>query len=286
MPDRLDVTKTYKLFIDGKFPRSESGRTIAVAKGEAHVCRASRKDLRDAVTAARKALPGWKNASAYLRGQILYRMAEMLEGKREEFAALLAGSGRKSKGTPDQVAAAIDRVIGFAGWADKYAQVLGCNNPVVGPFYNFTTPEATGVVGVIAPDEPALLGLLSLALPAICAGNTVVVLAGETDAAMLCSAVLAEVIATSDVPGGTMNILTGQREELIPIFAGHRDIDAIVAAGLSDDHARLLREGAAENVKRVSIDAKPNFYDDQAMLSPWRIEPVVEMKTIWHPSGT
>lgn len=285
MPERLEVTKTYKLFIDGKFPRSESGRTIAIAKGQAHVCRASRKDVRDAVTAARKALPGWKNSTAYIRGQILYRMAEMLEGKRDEFGSLLAGSGRKAKSAPDQVAATIDRVIGFAGWADKYAQVLGCNNPVAGPYYNFTTPEPTGVVGIIAPDEPALLGLVSLALPALCAGNTVVVLAGETDSAMLSSAVLAEVVATCDMPGGTVNILTGVRDELVPIFAGHRDIDAIVAAALSDDHSRILREGAAENVKRISIDAKPDFFDHQAMLSPWRIEPVVEMKTIWHPSG-
>lgn len=285
MPDRLDVIKTYKLFIDGKFPRSESGRTIAVAKGQAHVCRANRKDLRDAVTSARKALPGWKNATAYLRGQILYRMAEMLEGKRDEFAGALAGSARKSKGAPGEVAAAIDRLIGYAGWADKYAQVLGCNNAVAGPYYNFTSPEPTGVIAVVSPDEPALLGLISLIAPAICAGNTVVAISGDSEPALLAAAVLAEVIATSDVPGGVVNILTAQRDELVPVLASHRDIDAIVAAGVNTDQARVLREGAAENVKRVVIDEKPDFFDDRAMLNPWRIESVVEMKTIWHPSG-
>ncbi len=288
MPERLDVIKTYKLFIDGKFPRSESGRTIALAGGDVHVCRASRKDLRDAVAAARRALPGWKGASGYLRGQILYRLAEMLEGKRDEFAALLKIGARKSSSrrTPDEVGAAIDRIVGFAGWADKYAQVLGCNNPVAGPYYNFTAPEPTGVVAAIAPDEPALLGLCSMMLPALCAGNTLVVLAGESDASALSAAVLAEALATSDLPPGVVNVLTGHRDELIPVFSSHRDIDAIVAAGVSAPQARTLREGAAENVKRVHVESDPDFFDTQTMLSPWRIQPVVEMKTIWHPSGT
>jgi acyl-CoA reductase-like NAD-dependent aldehyde dehydrogenase len=315
---RLHVTKTYKLFIDGRFPRSESGRTVPLVgrAGQvlAHACRASRKDLRDAVAAARRAQEGWAAASAYLRGQVLYRMAEMLEGRRDEFAALLAdaagvrsvgatgqrpappprrATGPKRLPSPDaEVSAAIDRLVAFAGWADKYAQVLGCNNPVSGPYYNFTVPEPTGVVAVVAPDAPALLGLVSLLAPPLCAGNAVVALAGDppsSPAAALAAVVLAEVIATSDVPPGVVNILTGLREELVPFIASHRDIDAILAArgpGLSPAHAGTLREGAAENVKRVTLREVTDWFDDDAMNSPWLIEPFVEMKTIWHPSAT
>lgn len=294
MPERLDVIKTYKLFIDGKFPRSESGRTQSAqdAKGKvlAHMCRASRKDLRDAVTAARKALPGWKNATAYLRGQILYRMAEMMEGKRAEFVGALGGG----KAAEAEVTAAIDRLVCYAGWADKYAQVLGCNNPVAGPYYNFTVPEATGVVGIIAPDQPGLLGLIALLAPVVCSGNTAVVLGGESTAAMLATVVLGEVMATSDVPAGVVNLLTGQREELAGVFAGHRDIDAIHAAGVSPAQAQTLREGSAENVKRVVVRdvgqkgkkaAGLDLFDASACSSPYWIEPFVEMKTIWHPSA-
>lgn len=301
MPTRIAVTKTYKLFIDGKFPRSESGRTIAVADARgrvaAHVCHASRKDLRDAVTAARKALSVWKNATAYLRGQILYRMAEMMEGKREELASALAEGGEKPAAAKREVAASIDRLVAFAGWADKYAQVLGCNNAVAGPYYNFTVPEPTGVVAVLAPESPGLLGLVSLCAPAMCAGNTVVALASERHP--IAAAVLAEVFATSDLPGGVLNLLTGTRDELVPVIAGHRDIDAVVAAGVMEDQARVLREGAAENVKRVKVmDTKASkqrgskasggemdWFDAAACESPWWIEPVVEMKTIWHPSA-
>ncbi len=302
MTDRLEVTKTYKLFIDGKFPRSESGRTIAAADSRgrvaAHVSHASRKDLRDAVSAARKALPGWKNATAYLRGQILYRMAEMMEGKREELAAALVVGGEKPAAAKREVAATIDRLVAFAGWADKYAQVLGCNNAVAGPYYNFTVPEATGVVAVVAPDEPGLLGLVSLCAPAMCAGNAVVAVAGERYP--IAAAVLAEVFATSDLPGGVLNLLTGTRDELVPVIAGHRDVDAVVAAGVSEGQARTLREGAAENVKRVKImekrgsrvkgikgskDGEIDWFDGAACESPWWIEAVVEMKTIWHPSA-
>jgi acyl-CoA reductase-like NAD-dependent aldehyde dehydrogenase len=314
MPDRLEVAKTYKLYIDGKFPRSESGRTIAArdAAGRviAHMCRGSRKDVRDAVTAARKALPGWRDATAYLRAQIMYRMAEMMEGKRDEFAAALAighpGSpsrakkpGSESRGTQTEVTAAIDRLVAFAGWADKYAQVLGCNNQVAGPYYNFTVPEPTGVVAVIAPDQRGLLGLVSLLAPAVCAGNTVVALGGSTPAASLVTVILAEVMATSDVPGGVVNLLTGDRAELVPVIAGHRDIDAIHAAGVTDEQRTLLREGAAENVKRVTVrdiaagrgkaaakHATVDFFDAETCQDPWWIEPFVEMKTIWHPSAT
>jgi acyl-CoA reductase-like NAD-dependent aldehyde dehydrogenase len=309
MPDRLEVAKTYKLFIDGKFPRSESGRTVAVEDGKgrvvAHTCRASRKDLRDAVAAARKAFAGWSGASAYLRGQILYRMAEMMEGKREEFegaigagtkappaAGRLRHEGTKGKakaavgGAAREVAAAIDRLVAYAGWADKYAQVLGCNNPVAGPYYNFTVPQPTGVVGVIAPDDPPLLGLVSLIAPALCAGNTIVALGGETTAAAIAAVVLGEVCATSDVPPGAVNLLTGLRDELVPVLASHRDIDAIHAAGVSPEHAQILRAGAAENVKRVTVRDKVDWLDAEACHSPWWIEPLVEMKTIWHPSAT
>lgn len=301
MTQRLEVSKTYKLFIDGKFPRSESGRTTAVAdvRGRvvAHVCHASRKDLRDAVTAARRALAGWKTATAYLRGQILYRMAEMMEGKREELAAALVVGGEKPAAARREVEATIDRLVAYAGWADKFAQVLGCNNAVAGPYYNFTVPEATGVVAAVAPDEPGLLGLVSLCAPAMCAGNAVVAVAGERHP--IAAAVLAEVFATSDLPVGVLNVLTGTREELVPVIAGHRDVDAVVAAGVTDDQARVLREGAAENVKRVRVvstkaskqrgakasSGEVDWFDAAACESPWWIEPVVEMKTIWHPSA-
>ncbi len=294
MPDRLEVTKTYKLFIDGKFPRSESGRTLVVNKSRgtgkagstavyAHVCHASRKDLRDAVSAARKALPGWRGATAYLRGQILYRMAEMMEGKADELTAAVAVCGPSGASAKKEVTAAIDRVVNFAGWADKYQQVLGCNNPVAGPYYNFTVPEPTGVVAAVAPDEPPLLGLISLIAPAVCAGNTVVAVASEANP--IPAAVLGEVIATSDVPGGVVNLLTGKRDELVPIIADHRDIDAVHAAGLSDTHRAAFRAGAAENVKRVCVRKAVDFFDANACQSPWWIEPLVEMKTMWHPSA-
>lgn len=318
MTDRMEVAKTYKLFIGGAFPRSESGRSLPITgaggKVLGHISHASRKDLREAVEAARKAQPGWAAATAYNRGQILYRMAEMLEGKAGEFEGLLE-EGRK-KGTKarpprhegaqgkkgaqahrhpgtrrgsvvaaaDEAAAAVDRLVCFGGWADKYAQVLGCNNPVSGPFYNFTAPEPTGVVGVIAPDEPALLGLISLIAPAVCAGNTVVALGSESQP--LAAAVLGEVCATSDVPPGVVNILTGKREELVPHFSSHRDIDAIVAAGVSAEQGKTLREGTADNVKRIAVlEAGLDWLDEDQFHSPWRIEPVVEMKTMWHPSG-
>jgi len=277
MTERLDVLKTYKLFIGGKFPRTESGRTMKYQRDglTAHMCRASRKDLRNAVEAAHKAFGKWSGATAYLRGQILYRMAEMMEGKRAEFVNAI--------GDEREVTAAIDRLVAFAGWSDKYAQVLGCNNAVTGPYYNFTVPQPTGVVGVIAPDETPLLGLISLIAPALCSGNTVVALGSETNPVP--TAILGEVCATSDVPGGVINLLTGHKDELIPFFASHREINAVQAAGVTDAHRQELRAGAAENLKRVRI-LDVDFYDDDACEDPWRIEPTVEMKTIWHPSAT
>lgn len=292
MGDRLGVTKTYKLLIGGKFPRSESGRVTPVGGSAdapaAYVCRASRKDLREAVEAAAKAQPGWAGATAYLRGQVMYRLAEMMEGKRDELGAALAmnAGARKKRELGTEIERAIDRVTHYAGWCDKYPQVLGCANPVAGPYHNFSVPEATGVVGVIAPDEFPVLGLVSLLAPALCAGNACVVLAGESNPVPAC--VLGEALATSDLPAGVVNILTGLRAELIPHFSAHAGIDAIHAAGVGDDEARVLREGAAENLKRVTIRevAGDGWLDDAVCEDPWWIEPFVEIKTIWHPSAT
>jgi acyl-CoA reductase-like NAD-dependent aldehyde dehydrogenase len=263
--DRLPVKKTYKLYIGGAFPRSESGRTFE-ADGQ-NVARASRKDMRDAVRAARDGYGKWSTMTAYNRGQVLYRVAEMMEARRDEFAAV--SSGKK------EVDRAIDRVVWYAGWADKLPQVLGGSNPVAGPYFNFTVPEPTGVVGVLAPDEPPLAGLISRIAPALVGGNAVVALASETHP--LAAIELAEVLATSDVPGGAVNILTGYREELAPWLAGHMDVNAIDvtgADGLSADVERL----AADNVKRVVRGQA----DGQ---SAWQIADFLELKTVWHPIG-
>ena len=265
MSRRLPVRKTYKLFVGGAFPRSESGRTYE-AEGQ-NMARASRKDVRDAVVAARKAQPGWAAATAYNRGQVLYRLAEMLEARTADLAPLCAGK--------KEVEGAIDRVVWYAGWADKLAQVIGSANPVSGPYFNFTVPEPTGVVAVLAPDEPALGGLLSRIVPAIVGGNAVVAVASETHPVVAIE--LAEAIANSDVPGGVVNILTGFREELGPILAGHMDVNAIDVTGANGQVAELERL-AADNVKRVVLGSP----DEQ---SPWTIANFLELKTIWHPIG-
>jgi acyl-CoA reductase-like NAD-dependent aldehyde dehydrogenase len=262
---RLPVKKTYKLYIAGAFPRSESGRTYE-AEG-ANVARGSRKDLRDAVRAARAAFPKWASMTAYNRGQVVYRIAEMLESRRTEFAELSSGV--------DEVDRAVDRLVWYAGWADKLAQVLGSSNPVAGPYFNFTVPEPTGVVGIFAPDEPPVLGLVSRVAPAIVGGNTTVVVASETHP--LAAVELAEVLATSDVPGGVVNLLTGHRDELAPWLAGHMDVNALDLAG-ADGQVEELERLAAENVKRVVRGAA----DDQ---SPWEIASFLELKTVWHPIG-
>lgn len=299
MADRIDVLKTYKLYIDGKFPRTESGRTMEVvtASGDVHLCKASRKDLREAVEAARKAQPGWAAATAYLRGQILYRIAEMVEGKRRELAEAIDAvkterksgkkEGIKAKGhrgikPEEEVTLAVDRLVHFAGWADKFAQVLGCNNPVAGPFYNFTVPEAMGVVVAVCPDEAPLLGLVSLVAPAIVSGNAAIVIPSVTNP--IPAAVFAEACATGDVPGGVVNVLTGERAELLPFVASHRDVDGVIAANLPAEHAALLRKGVAENLKRVSVHTV-DFADVESCEHPWWIEPLVDMKTMWHPAG-
>jgi acyl-CoA reductase-like NAD-dependent aldehyde dehydrogenase len=263
---RLPVKKTYKLYIAGAFPRSESGRTY-LAEGQ-NVARASRKDLRDAVRAARTAFPGWAGATAYNRGQVLYRVAEMMEARRADLGALCSGV--------DEVDRSIDRFVWYAGWADKLAQVLGGTNPVAGPYFNFTIPEPTGVVGILAPDEPGLEGLVSRLAPAIVGGNATVAVASEQHP--LAAIELAEVLATSDVPGGVVNILTGQRAELAPWLAGHMDVNALDVTG-ADGLAPELEKLAAENVKRVVRGTA----DGQ---SPWEIASFLELKTVWHPIGT
>lgn len=287
MTQRLEVTKTCKLFIDGKFPRSESGRALPVQFNNEtlYVSAASKKDLRDAVTAARKALPAWKAATPYLRAQIIYRFAEMLEGRRAEFARIIEKKARRNSGAAE-VEASIDRLVAFAGWADKYHHILGGANPVSGPYHNFTIPEPVGVVGIIAPNDPPLLSLISLIAPALCAGNTLIAVGGETHPAMLATALLGEVCATSDIPPGVVNLLTGSHTELAPAFATHRDVDAIHAADTAAPLSTILREGAAENLKRVTIRQNVKWLDPQECHSPAWIEPLVEMKTIWHPSAT
>jgi acyl-CoA reductase-like NAD-dependent aldehyde dehydrogenase len=265
MTDRLPVRKTYKLFIGGAFPRSESGRTYE-AEGQ-NVARASRKDARDAVVAARKAQPAWASATAYNRGQVLYRLAEMMEARTTDLAAVCSGAR--------EVEAAIDRVVWYAGWADKLAQVIGSSNPVSGPYFNFTIPEPTGVVAVLAPDEPALGGLVARLAPAIVGGNAVVAVASESHP--LAAIELAEAIATSDIPGGIVNILTGMKDELAPILAGHMDVNAIDLTGANGQGPELERL-AADNVKRVVHGSA----DEQ---SPWTIASFLELKTVWHPIG-
>ena len=263
---RLPVRKTYKLFIGGEFPRSESGRTYE-AEGQ-NVARGSRKDARDAVRAARGAFPKWAAMTAYNRGQVLYRVAEMIEARRSEFADLCSG--------PKEVERSIDRFVWYAGWADKLAQVLGSSNPVAGPYFNFTIPEATGVVAVLAPDEPPLLGLVTRIMPPLVGGNAVVAVASETRP--LAAIELAEAIATSDVPGGVINVLTGTRADMAPTLASHMDVNAIDLCG-ANGYSTELEELAAENVKRV-VHGRP---DSQSL---YEISAFLELKTVWHPIGT
>ena len=262
---RLPVAKTYKLYVGGAFPRSESGRTYEVEG--ANVARASRKDVRDAVRAAREAWPTWAGMTAYNRGQVLYRIAEMMEGRRTEFAELT--------GAAAEVDEAIDRWIWYAGWADKRAQVLGTANPVAAPYFNFTIPEPVGVVGIVAPEEPPLAGLVSRLAPVIVGGNTAIVLASEQHP--LAAIELAEALATSDVPPGVVNVLTGFRHELAPVLAGHMDVNAVDLTGADGEVVELERL-CSENVKRVVRGPA----DEQ---SPWEIAAFLELKTVWHPIG-
>jgi len=288
---RLKVLKTYKLYIGGKFPRTESGRTMTAqhaTTGEhlAHYCHASRKDLRDAVVSAKSALPGWSAATSYLKGQILYRAAEIIEGRAAGFSTEIADlTGVSTAAAAAEVEAAIDRLVYFAGWTDKYAQVFSSVNPVASSHFNFTFPEPTGVVGILAPDTPSFLALVSLIAQVILTGNTSVVIASET--APLPAISLGEALATSDIPGGVVNLLTGKRAELAPWLAGHMEVNAIInASGDQKIHA-ILQTGSGDNLKRVHSHAlaSPNDWYGEAAKDPYRILHTVEHKTAWHPIG-
>jgi len=292
--DRIDVRKTYKLYIGGAFPRSESGRSYVVnaANGDpiANAVRASRKDLREAVRAARKAFQPWADKTAMNRGQVLYRVAELMEGRRDQFVAeVAAAEGLRAPKAGEVVDRAIDRWVWYAGWADKIAQVLGSSNPVAAPYFNFTIPEPTGVVGVVAPETSSLLGLVSRVAPVLVAGNAVVVLTSETRP--LPAITLTEVLATSDVPGGVVNVLTGLKNELVPVLAGHVDVDTIDVWGVPPDLRTETELVAADNIKRIArrpagiADAKFDWLDDRAAERPEWIAAYLEMKTVWHPIG-
>ena len=268
---RVEVRKTYKLFINGEFVRSESGRAYRF-DGNINIPRGSRKDLRDAVRAARGAVSGWSARTAMNRGQILYRAAEMLDGRRAQFVELL-GSARAAHKEVDD---AVEALVWYAGWTDKLAQVIGATNPVSGPYFNFTIPEPTGVVGIIAPEEPALVGLVRRMAPALCGGNALVVLAPEQTP--LPALTLAEVLATSDLPAGVVNVLSGFRKELLPWLASHMDVNAVDVAGCTPDEVTEIEKAAADNVKRVVKHAPGE-------MSPYLITAFMEMKTVWHPVG-
>jgi acyl-CoA reductase-like NAD-dependent aldehyde dehydrogenase len=283
--ERLRVRKTYKLAIGGAFPRSESGRSYPVQDSAggllAHAAQASRKDVRDAVVAARKAFPGWSRATAYNRGQVIYRVAEMLDGRRDQFAAEVADAeGVTPKDSLRIVDASIDRVVWYAGWADKYAQIVGSSNPVSGPYFNFSVPEPTGVVAILAPQESSLLGFVSTLVPGICTGNTAVVVTSEQRPLPAIS--LAVVLATSDLPGGVANVLTGFTAELAPWLASHRDVNAIDLTGVASAERVALQRAAADNVKRVYAPADEDFGDEPGTR---RMLSFVETKTVWHPIG-
>jgi acyl-CoA reductase-like NAD-dependent aldehyde dehydrogenase len=279
------VRKTYKLAIGGAFPRSESGRSYPVedAFGAllAQAAQASRKDVRDAVVAARKAFPGWAAATAYNRGQVIYRVAEMLDGRREQFAAEVAAA---EGGTADEalrmVGDSIDRIVWYAGWADKFAQVAGSANPVAGPYFNFSLPEPTGVVAILAPQESSLLGFVSVLAPVLCTGNTAVIVTSERRPLPAVS--LSEVLATSDLPGGVANVLTGFTSELAPWLASHRDVNAIDLTGVAAADRADLQRAAADNVKRVYIPAGEDWTEEPGTE---RLTAFVETKTVWHPIG-
>jgi acyl-CoA reductase-like NAD-dependent aldehyde dehydrogenase len=283
---RLDVRKTYKLYIGGAFPRSESGRSYEVTDSRgrflANASLASRKDARDAVLAARKAFPGWSSRTPYNRGQIVYRVAEMLEGRRDQFVAEVSRSeGSTARRAGATVDATIDRLVWYAGWADKIAQVVGTSNPVAGPYFDFSVPEPTGVVATVAPQDSSLLGLVSVIAPVIVSGNTCVTLAAEDRP--LPAITLSEVLATSDLPAGVVNLLTGRVAEVSPWLASHMDVNGIDLTGVQDPElASSLEESAADNVKRVLRPSDDNWSSDPGTS---RLLKFLETKTVWHPIG-
>lgn len=285
--NRLEVRKTYKLYVGGAFPRSESGRTYEVHdhKGRflANASKASRKDARDAVGAARKAFGGWSGRTPYNRGQVLYRVAEVLEGRRAQFVEEVSASeGLSRKQAEAAVDESVDRLVWYAGWADKLAQVVGGANPVAGPYFNFSLPDPTGVVAVLAPQDSSLLGLVSVVAPAVVSGNTTVVVTSYDRP--LPAITLSEVLATSDVPGGVVNILTGDAAEIGPWLASHMDVNAIDLTGVEDPAlGRSLEEAAAENLKRVLRPAPGTDWSQAPGIE--RMTAYLETKTVWHPIG-
>ena len=288
MATRLPITKTPKVYVGGAFIRSESGRVLPIhdmaGRFYANVPQCSRKDLRNAVDAAAKAGPGWAKRTAYNRGQILYRLAEMIEARASEMADALSVGGIERRDSEREVSATVDRLVHYAGWTDKYEQVLGNVNPVASPHFNFTVTEPMGIIGVIAPDDSPLLALISLIAAAITSGNVVVALASER--APFPATVLGEMLATSDLPGGVVNLLTGLRKELIPTFATHEHIRGVT--GMADaEERRQLRLGAAESVKRVHLKKGEEPFDwfDEIAQGIYEIQEVVEFKTTWHPVG-
>ena len=286
MVQSLKINKTYKLYIDGKFPRTESGRYIKWIAPKKNMtinfCRGSRKDFRNAVVAARGAFKAWSNRSAYNRGQIFYRIAEMLESRKEQFKSELILQGFTKKQSEKEVALSINRLVYYAGWADKYQQLFSRVNPVSLPYYNFSSPEPTGVVSVIAPDDSCLLGFLSLIVPAVVGGNTVVILASESYP--LCGITFAEVLHSSDVPAGVINIMSGRRSELIEQFSSHMDVNAIIYCGVDSNHASMIEKNTALNVKRAVNYADQNWGNPDAQ-GPYHIMKSQEIKTTWHPIG-
>jgi acyl-CoA reductase-like NAD-dependent aldehyde dehydrogenase len=286
MSKRIDIQKTYKLFIGGKFPRTESGRYIKWTDVKettvVNICRGSRKDFRNAMVSARGAVSGWSSRTAYNRAQILYRIGEMLEGRKDQFMAELTLQGLSKKQAENEISQSIDRLIYYAGWADKFQQVFSRVNPVSLPYFNFTVPEATGVVAAIAPDDSSLLGLVSIIAPVIAGGNSIVILASESFP--LCSITFAEVLHSSDVPDGVVNILTGYRNELIEHFSSHMDVNAIIYCGDNSDDKNLVESNAALNVKHV-IHFPNQDWAKNLHQSPYHILKCQETKTTWHPIG-
>ncbi len=284
---RVSVSKTYKIYIDGKFPRTESGRYFPIHDDDgnviANLCRGSRKDFRNSVVAARNAVAGWSGATAYLRGQILYRIAEMLEGRAKQFVAELVLQGASKRKARAEVEMTIDRLVYYAGWADKYQQIFSAVNPVASSHFNFSVLGPTGVVSVIAPNGSSLLGLVSNIAPVIVGGNTCVVLASETRP--LCAVSFAEVVHASDVPAGVVNILTGFREELSGQFASHMDVNAVIFCDGDADVSKDIQQQAADNIKRVisRVDTK---WSKESAQNPYLIGDTQETKTTWHPIGS
>ena len=283
---RLGINKTYKLYIGGKFPRTESGRYYAINNGEgklsANMCLASRKDFRNAVVIARKVQNSWANATALNKGQILYRIAEMLEGRKEQFINELIEQGESDIDAKTEVSLSIDRLVYYAGWSDKYQQIFSSVNPVSSSHFNFSDVEPVGVISIIAPEKPSLLGLISVVAPAIVGGNTVIVLASESKP--LTSISFAEVLNSSDVPGGVVNILTGHKKELIDQMASHMDVNAIVYCGKEEVEMKTISKFASNNIKRTIFYKKQNWSNDSCQ-SPYFIEKMQEIKTTWHPTS-